>query len=347
MGPYKRNWFVGGTVLLALITLAFLIIMFGGSLGSFFAGEKIHVTFRSDRADGLSEGSAIRYLGQNVGTVKNVTLILDQQPNYVVISAEIDKAIKLRRDMVGNIRIPGVLGSASIIELDLPAKPGTKANEFLTGGEEIPTSFVGLSIFPSEYGDLAGEIRGAVKEFREANVVGDFRTALNNFNAQVTKAGNVMDSINAVLGTPEAQTDLKTAIAKAREAVEHANAVTANFEKISNELKTMPAKLDATVTDVQAGVTDARATIKLAQDRIVTVSDQLNRNLDKIAAVLDDARSISDKINKGDGTLARLLNDPKLYETIVTMTEVINETVKDVQRLVRGIEQEGFPINLK
>jgi phospholipid/cholesterol/gamma-HCH transport system substrate-binding protein len=150
-----------------------------------------------------------------------------------------------------------------------------------------------------------------------------------------------------VLGTQEAQTDLKTAISKAREAIEHANNVAANFEKISNDLKPMPARIDATVTEVQAGVADARQTMRLAQERIASVSDQLNRNLDKIAAVLDDARSISGKINTGNGTLARLLNDPKLYDTIVTATEVINQTVRDVQRLVRGIEQEGFPINLK
>lgn len=340
MGPYKRNWFVGGTVLLSLITLAFLIIMFGGSLGSIFAGEKFHVTFKTDRADGLSEGSAIRYLGQNVGTVKHVVLVLDKQPNYVIIAAEIDKKIQLRRDMLATIRVPGVLGSASIIEFTLPPNAGAGNGDFLKGGEQIPTEFVGLSIFPAEYGDLASEIRGAVKEFREANVVGDFRTALNNFNAQVSKAGQVMDSINAVLGTQETQTDLRTAIAQARQAVEHANAATANFEKISAELTTMPGKLDA-------GVTDARATIKLAQEKITTVSDQLTKNLDKIAGVLDDARSISTKINSGDGTLAKLLNDPKLYDTIVTATQVINETVKDIQRLVRGIEQEGFPINLK
>ena len=345
MGPYKRNWFVGGTVLLGLITLAFLIIMFGGSLGAVFAGEKYHVTFKSDRADGLSPGSAIRYLGQTVGSVSEVRLVVDKVPNYVLIGAELEKTVNLRADVTANIKVPGLLGSASIIELSMPniAAPG----KFLLGGETIETRYVGLDVLPAGFGDLATEMRGLVSEFRQANVVGDFKLALNNFNAQVTKAGQVMESINSVLGTKETQTDLKTAIARAREAIEHANNVTANFEQISNELKPMPAKLDATVTEVQAGVADTRATIKLAQERIASVTDQLNRNLDKIAGVLDDARSISGKINSGNGTLARLLNDPKLYDTIVTATEVINQTIKDVQRLVRGIEEEGFPINLK
>jgi uncharacterized phage infection (PIP) family protein YhgE len=249
--------------------------------------------------------------------------------------------------MLGQIRVPGLLGSASIIELALPANAANTPARFFKNGDQIPTTFIGLSIFPPEYSDLASEIRGAVQEFRAANVIGDFRTTLNNVNAQVTKAGQTMDAINAVLGTQETQNDLKTAIAKAREAIEHANTVATNFEKISADLKTMPAKMDATVTDVQAGVAEARTTIKTAQDKIATMSEQLNRNMDKIATILDDARSISDKINKGDGTLGKLLNDPKLYDTIVTMTEVINQTVKDIQRLVRGIEQEGFPVNFK
>ena len=344
MGPYKRNWFVGGTVLLGLVTLGVLIILFGGSLGAVFAGEKIGVTFLSDRGDGLSDGSTIRYLGTQVGTVKRVELRFDKTPNYVLIHAELDRDKPLPANVIGEIRIPNFLGSGAIIELAVQKDGAVGAT--LKGGETIVAKYIGLGVLPPEFGDLAVQLNGAVRDFREANVIGEMKLAINNFNRQVTKAGKVMDDVDAVLGTDATQLDLRTAIANFRQATSQANEVLANFQKVSGDLKALPAKIDATVTDVRAGVAETRETIATANARITTVSDNVNRNLAKLALVMDDAKAITDKVNSGKGTLALLLNDPKLYDQIVVGTQAIVETVNDIKRLARGFEQDGVPINL-
>ena len=342
MGPYKRNWFVGGTVILGLVTLGVLIVMFGGSLGAVFAGEKIAVTFRGDRADGISDGSIVRYLGKQVGTVKNVRLVLDETPNYVLIQAELDKDKQLPGDATGHIRVLSPLGGSAVIELETV---GRGAGTALAGGETIKTVYEGSGVIPPEVSALATEMQGAVKEFRDANVIAEMKLAVNNFNQQVSKAGAVMDDLHEVLGTDAAQTDLKTAIANFRQATQQANEVLANFQKVSGDLKTLPAKIDGTVTDVKAGVAEARATIATVQGRVAGVSDELNRNLAKLAAVMDDAKQITEKINNGKGTAGLLISDSRLYDKLVVGTEAITETVRDVQRLVRGFEQEGVPIN--
>lgn len=345
MSPYKRNWFVGGTILLALTTLGFLIILFGGSLGSLFAGEKIQVTFRSDRADGISEGSAIKYLGQTVGNVKTVILKLDETPNYVLMEAELEKSLPLPKNLLANIKIPNLLGAGAIIDLSVP--PGGASAEKLAQGDLVEVKYQGLGVLPPEFSDLAMEMRGAVRDFREANLLGDFKVAVNNFNSQITKAGQVMDSIQAVIGDSAVQGDIKTAVAKFREASDNAAAVTANFKQISENLQTLPQNANDAVADIRAATADARGTIKNTEARINEVSDGLKRNLDKLATVMDDMKSISAKIDHGDGTLALLLNDPKLYEQIVIGTETINLTVKDIQRVIRGFEEDGVPINMK
>jgi phospholipid/cholesterol/gamma-HCH transport system substrate-binding protein len=338
MGPYKRNWFVGGTVLLALITLGFLIIIFGGSLGSLFAGEKFAVTFRADRGDGISEGSSVRYLGQRVGTVKAVDLVLDQTPNYVLIHTEIDKNRSLPGNVQGSIRVPNLLGASAVIELEID--PNADPARKLVGGEILSTRYVGSGLIPPEISQLATEMKEAVRDFRDANLVGDFKTALQNFNTQVSKAGNVMASIDAIIGSEQGQADLKTAIANFRQATEHAKTTLANAQRISEDLKTLPEKIDATIGNVNGGVDDAKL-------RIVQVSEQLNANLAKVSAVLDEARQITQKVNTGKGTAALLLNDPKLYEKLVIGTEVINATVLDIQRVIRGFEEDGVPLKLK
>lgn len=344
MGPYKRNWFVGGTVLLGLVTLGVLIILFGGSLGSVFAGEKFAVTFKSERADGISDGSIIRYLGQQVGTIKSVRLVLDKTPNFVEMRAELDKDKRLPADARGMIRVLSPLGGSAVIELESPTAGASP--EILKGGETIATEYVGSSVIPPEVATLSAELRAAVKEFREAGVIADIKVAVNNFNAQVAKAGKVMEDVDAVLGSEASQTDLKTAIANFREATTRANTVLANFEKISGDFKGLPTKVDGIADNVNGGVTEARAAIADAKQRIATVSDNLNRNLIKLAGVMDDAKQMTEKINKGQGTAGLLISDSKLYDKLVVATEAITETVKDVQRLARGFEQEGVPLKL-
>ena len=343
MGPYKRNWFVGGTVILGLVTLGVLIILFGGSLGSVFAGEKIAVTFRSDRADGISDGSIIRYLGKQVGTIKRVDLMLDETPNYVLMHAELDKDKRLPADATGHIRVLSPLGGSAVIELETV---GRGAGGALKGDEEIKTVYEGSGVIPPEIATLATEMQGAVKEFREANVIADMKLAVNNFNAQVVKAGKVMDDVDAVLGTDASQADLKTAIANVRLATQQANEVLANFQKVSGDLKQLPPKLDAIAANVQGGVTDARATIASVQAKVDGVSDNVNRNLLKLAAVMDDVKAITEKINSGRGTAGLLVNDSKLYDKLVLGTEAITETVRDIQRLAKGFEQDGVPLNI-
>jgi phospholipid/cholesterol/gamma-HCH transport system substrate-binding protein len=345
MSPYKRNWFVGGTVLLALTTLGFLIILFGGSLGSLFAGEKIRVSFRTDRADGISDGSAIKYLGQTVGNVSRVQLILDKTPNYVIIDAELEKAFALPKNLLANIKIPNLLGAGAIIDLTVP--PTGASTEKLADGDRLEAKYMGLGVLPPEFSDLAMEMKGAVKDFREANLMGDFKKTVNNFNDQVTKAGQVMESIQAVIGDSAVQGDIKTAVAKFREASDNAALVTANFKTISENLQSLPQNANDAVNDIRAATADARGTIKNTEARINEVSDGLKRNLDKLATVMEDMKSITAKIDHGDGTLALLLNDPKLYEKIVAGTETINLTVKDIQRVIRGFEEDGVPINMK
>ncbi len=345
MSPYKRNWFVGGTVLLALITLGFLIIIFGGSLGSIFAGEKVRVNFYSDRGDGISEGSAVKYLGTQVGTVKSVTLVLDKVPNYVIIDAEIEKSKPLPENVTASIKIPNFLGAGAIIELGVPPE-GPGAGK-LADGSTVNAKYVGLGVLPPEFTDLASEMKSAVKEFRETGVMTDFKIAVNNFNEQISRAGKVMESIQAVIGDTAVQGDIKTAIAKFREASDNAAVVTANFKTISENLQTLPQNANAAVTDIRSATADARGTIKNTEARINEVSDGLKRNLDKLATVMEDMKSITGKMDHGDGTLALLLNDPKLYEKIVVGTETINLTVKDIQRVIRGFEEDGVPLKLK
>ncbi len=343
MSPYRRNVLVGMTVLAALLILGWMIIQFGGSLGTAFGGEKIPIRFTADRSDGISPGSAIRYLGTQVGTIKTVALNL--KDNNVLLTAELDKDKPLPSNVRGSIKIPNLLGAGAIIELELTSPVPSPTP--LRGDEMLIASYAGLGLLPPDLGDLSAELKVTVRQIREANIAQNFSKLTVNLNEQVTKAGATLDSINAVIGTEATQTDIKTAIARFREAVDRANNITKNVEAFSADIKTLPADVQATLADICGATGDARKAINSADTQISAIGQSADDNLSKLAGTLDSMRSITARIDAGEGTLGKVVNDPKLYDTLVTSTQTLEAAIKDLQRYLRQIEQEGLTLRVK
>jgi uncharacterized protein YoxC len=105
-----------------------------------------------------------------------------------------------------------------------------------------------------------------------------------------------------------------------------------NLEKLSIDLQKTNASADATIT--KAGT------------RIDELSKQVGGRLDQVAGVLERFQSMANKIDKGEGSAGKFINDPKLYEALVDTSQELNLTVKDLRRLIEQWEQEGVSLKL-
>ncbi len=117
-----------------------------------------------------------------------------------------------------------------------------------------------------------------------------------------------------------------------RTATETANRIGANLEKFSGDLHTISDEAHGAIGDVRKTVTNT--------DR------QITDRLEQISKVLDDLHSITTKIDKGQGTAGLLVNDPKLYESLVDSSRELKTTIADFNRLVEQWEQEGVYFNI-
>ena len=77
------------------------------------------------------------------------------------------------------------------------------------------------------------------------------------------------------------------------------------------------------------------------QDRLLkTVSEMLEENRQGLQQTVKNLGGITDKLNNGQGTLGRLLNDPKLYDEVAATLGSIRESFGDIRkvtgRLARG-----------
>ena len=320
---------VGVVVLLGLAALGWMILRFGGNLASIFAAETIVVTFTTDRADGVADGSAVTYRGVESGHVRRVWL--DDDRRRVRFTAVINAEPKLPRNLVGVIRTASLLGAGSSVSLETDGPP---SDEHLEAGQEIPARFVGLGDFlPPQFGEMAGEMSGLIRQVRESNIVA-------NLDQQVSRAGRLIDSLQEVVGDDAQRENIRTAIANMREVTEQAKTIATNLQKFSTDVQQVTAETNQTIGE-------ARVQISRAGNNIESLSRQMGERLTQIAKLMDQFQSIAEKIDKGQGSAGQLVNDVRLYESLVDTSRELNETIKDFKRLVEQWEQEGVSLKLK
>lgn len=329
MSPYRRNVIVGLTVLIAMIILGWMILQFGGEFASPFMPKQINIRIVAGRADGLSNGSPVTYRGVTVGRVEKVTRSDDMIT--IFIDALVDPTPPLPANLEARIRTQGLIGTGSALALETIG--GAEPRGTLAAGATMTAKFTGLDIIPPQISEFAAEATLTLRQFREANLVG-------NLNDQITKAGKVLESIDTLARDPKLREDLQTSLANLRQVTDKANRITGNLEKFSDNLNQLS-------TETKDAVTQARGTIAKTEGHIDNIAKQFSDRMAQATTLLEQFNSIAAKIEKGEGTVGQLVNDPKLYESLAATTAELNVTIKDLRRLVQQWEEEGVSLKLK
>lgn len=339
MSGYRKNVMVGATVLVALVALCWMLLKFGGGPAALFAPAEIPVQFYSDRADGLGQGSAILFRGVQVGRIIKVRRSSDNSD--ILIDAMIDRDPPLPGNLVGVIRAQSLLGSGTSISLEHidattgqpTTSPMKEANvEPMKANQRIPARFVGLDVLPPEFADLARELRTTSQEIRASHII-------EHADQAVVESRDLVASIRKIVDDRKMQSDVQASVANLRQVTDRATRIADNMEKFSGQLQAISG-------DAQTTLHSANATILKTQGHIDEISRQLADRLTQVAQILDTFQSVALKVDAGKGTAGALINDPRLYDSLVDTSRELNSTLADLKRLIDQWEQEGIYFKL-
>jgi phospholipid/cholesterol/gamma-HCH transport system substrate-binding protein len=317
-----------------MVAFGWMLLHFGSKAGELFSPPEMTIHLQADRADGLAEGSAISYLGVTVGRV--TTLTLDTSRQGVNMDGVINLVPGIPDNVIGHVRPQSYISSGASVSLETDGAPSTT---LLKPDAIVKTEYVGNALFPKEFTDMAEQAREVLTQFRSSHVVEDLDVAIKTTNVQLIKAGNALDSVQKVTGDPEMQKNLIDAIASIRQSADTTKRITANLDNFTtNDLPQLSGQMKETLTS-------ANTTFKTTNDSVSQVTRQLDDRLEQVNKLLDQTTQIATKVNNGQGTAGQLINDPKLYANLVETTGQLNDTIKDLKRLIDQWEQEG--VNLK
>jgi phospholipid/cholesterol/gamma-HCH transport system substrate-binding protein len=304
----------------ALVILGWMIMQFGDRPARLFAPEMMPITLITERADGVAEGSIVSYRGVGVGRIGTIRRTGDG------LSVQLDALIDvvpppLPANLEGVIRSQ-VFGGSGQLSLQLT---GPKPEGQLKRGANLRARYVGVDLLPPEFAQLATELTSTSKQFRETNLMA-------HLDQQVQKVGKILDSANELISDPKMREDVKAALANLRTASESA--------------ARLGPKLEQTTGQVSETLTDVRGTIAKTNTSIDTLTRQMNDRMLQVAKLLQNVESVTAKIDQGKGTAGALVNDPKLYQSLVETAGQLKVTVSDLNRLIEQWEQDGISFKM-
>lgn len=284
---------VGLFALVALVTLGYMFFVLSPEA---FENKEYRTYYTVlKNAAGIVAKSHVKTSGVSVGKVKSVSL--EGGTSRVVI--EVDKSVPLPVGSRVEIRSVGFLGDKHL-EIIRPADEG----KYIEDKGFVPQSddAIDMETLISLIGDIAKDVKKVTGTL--ANVLG---TKKGEQSVQ-----NIVDNIEGVTA------DVK--------------ATTATLKKVIGDRE---GDLQDIVTDVRGGVKDLRA---FAANLREVLDDENKQRIDRILANFDDTMVdvkgsaknislISEKIEKGEGTIGKLVNDD------TTLTE-LEGAIKDIRKVI-------------
>ena len=79
------------------------------------------------------------------------------------------------------------------------------------------------------------------------------------------------------------------------------------------------------------GSTNELIKLKESLDNLYDMSIKLNNSIDDFSSMVKNLNQVSQKLNSGDGTLSKLLNDDSLYEQYVSIGKNANILLQDIK----------------
>jgi phospholipid/cholesterol/gamma-HCH transport system substrate-binding protein len=382
----RANYALIGIFTLAVIAAAFGFVYWfsGGNRGQ--ERQSVRVVF-SGSVSGMSQGSSVSFNGLRVGEVTDISL-LPEDPRRVVAIIQVGKDIPIRADTRARLEYQGLTGVANIgLSGGEPGAPPLVAGP----GQPMPTIFADRSDFQDlietarniarraddvlervgrVVADNEGSINRTVQNVeRFSQALGENAEGIDRFLAQVGQAAEKIGPLAEKLDTLASNLDqvvravepqrvsrivenvdnFTQTVGENRQAVGEILRDTASLVTRLNE--TAP-KLDGAITEI-ANLTKAvdpnkvRSTVDNAQ----AFMDTLNNRRPDIDKAIQEARSITEKLNKSadkiDSVLAgaeKFLGSASgeagkgAFDEIRAAAVSVRELADDLNRRTSGIE---------
>jgi ABC-type transporter Mla subunit MlaD len=305
----RRNIVVGIFVILALCALGTMIYKFGDVPGIVGKLGSFYVQVQFPTAPGVQKDTPVRFCGYQIGRVTNV------------------KPPKVMKDLN-----TGDFYHQTLVILSIDRKyddiPDDVEAKLMTRG--LGSSYIELKLRHFDVNEPTGPFLNEKSLLQgSTGMTSEFfpEESQKKLEELVNGLGTFIDNANRLIGDPNNKENFRTILANLSEATDQAAETLKEVQKFSAAGTTTLQNADGKVDEVVAAMVDTSA------------------ELSKTAAQL---RLILEKVNDGQGSAARFVNDGKLYENLLESTHQMKVLLEKWTAFIDDVNKKGrLPIKLK
>lgn len=359
-----REWKVGLLIVIALVLFGLGIFLLGEESNLFASKNRYVIYFPT--VSGLNQGNPVQLNGVEVGTVKEIVLPTAAEATEIKVAIEVDRryAARIRQDSMARIKTLGLLGDKYVEVTSgstdaepippggvIPAAPPTNVDRLIASGEDVMDNVVQISA------DLRDILR---RMERGEGLLGELTTESETGKRVTDAIVETMETVRRVAQKVEGGEGPLPRLIQDRELADRMASSVDRLDRILARVEEgdglLPALLDDPKTreDFQATLAQLRST---AEDLSKVSADlqrgdgllpmliedeefgaEVKREVETILQRIDD---LTRKLNEGEGTAGRLINDPSVYQAVNDVIIGVEES-KLLSWLIRNRQKKGI-----
>jgi phospholipid/cholesterol/gamma-HCH transport system substrate-binding protein len=304
----RRNLIVGSFVFVGACSLGWLIFQFGDLPVIAGKWKSYQVKVQFPTATGVQKNTPVRFCGYQVGKVTEVR------------PPEILKDPRTGLSYHQAVVILSIENEYSNIPADVEVKLMTRG---------LGSSYIEIKPpLPDPNRPARGVLTSGKLLQGSTGVSSEFfpEESQKKLEQLVEGLGTLVENANDILGDKQNKENLNVALANLTEATAQA---TSTLKKVQ--------ELSAAGTRM----------VKNADDKMESIAVTMVKAGDELGKMTAELRLILEKVNEGKGSLAKLLNDGKLYENLLENTHQLEALLEEVKGFVEQARDKGVPLKLK
>jgi len=287
----------------ALTAIAIALLFIGYSFlkgNDVFSSENTFYT-DYDNVDGLAVSNPVLVNGFKIGRVSKTTLL---DNGKIRTEFKIEDDYNIPSNTIARISNDGFLGG-KVIVFDLG-----NSKTYARDGDPLQSDV-------------------------QANLLQKVEPLQKKVEDLVVKLDSVLSAVNTALDD-EFQRDFKTSLRSISKSLKNVETITSDVEDLMGSERVRLAKIMQNLESITNNFKNNSSRI----NHIVANLDNLSSDLSKteIKATVDNANqamknvlAITDKINKGEGSIGLLVNDDKLYNNLSNASDNLDQLVNDLK----------------
>jgi len=312
----RRNMIVGVFVVAGICALVWLIFKFGDLPSAVTKMSSFEVFVQFPTAPGVQRDTPVRFCGYQIGRVtkvmspeirKDMKSGLEYYQTVVILGIN-ERYVNIPSNIEVKLMTRG-LGSSSIELKQYPDKPAVPLDP-----NRPETIFLVDKIW------LQGST-GMTSEFFPEE-------SQKKLDELIEGLGTLIANANDIIGSPNNKENLQIILDNLTDASQHATETVQQAKQTIEEFQKFAIAGTTTLKNADAKVEELVIAMVDTSEEISKASSQL--------------RLILEKINTGQGSAAKLVNDGRFYENLLENSEQLEVFLEDITSLIGEIREKGL-----